>query len=544
METLISSRKQSWLIWFLRGILILSFLILFGKLFELTVIRGEYFRSLANDNRIRRISVIAPRGKIIARGGEILVDNEEIKTNDNDPGIFQDKGVIVEWERKYLLGASIAHISGYLGEVSENELGKISGRCPEKGPRILGSLTGRSGLEEEYDCLLSGVDGELLLEVDAYGENVRVLGRRNPKFGEDLHTNIDSGLQKKLNDLLEDNKAAAIVTTPKGEVLALVSSPSYDSNYFVNSDKMQEREKILNDEELPLFNRVIGGKFHPGSIFKPIVATAALEEDVIDEDFTFTDEGQITIKTIYGDYSYRNWYFTQYGGVEGQIDLTRAIARSTDTFFYKIGEMVGVDDIVSWSEKFGLNRKTGIDIPGEIEGLVPSPDWKMNAKGERWFLGNTYHMSIGQGDLAVTPMEIHSAISAIANGGDLCEPKIVGESKCVNMDIKKSNINFIKEGMKGACSTGGTAYPFFDFEEKVGFSVACKTGTAENVGEEPHAWFTVFAPADDPKIIATILIENGGEGSSVAGPIAREIFNYYFNIQPSVTPIPSIVSEQ
>src|SRR4030042_561200 len=148
----------------------------------------------------------------------------------------------------------------------------------------------------------------------------------------------------------------------------------------------------------------------------------------------------ITIRNVYGTYVYRNWYFTQYGGVEGEIDLVRALGRSTDTFFYKIGELTGIDAIVSWSEKFGLNKKAGIDIPGEVEGLVPSPDWKLNVKGERWFLGNTYHMSIGQGDLAVTHLDINTAISLIANGGKKCKPKKIGETGCTDIwgDIKKT----------------------------------------------------------------------------------------------------------
>jgi penicillin-binding protein 2 len=538
METLVSNRTQSWLIWFLRGVLILIFLVLFGRLFELSIIRGAYYKSLSDGNRIRRIPIVAPRGKILARGGESLAINREfIGKADLQKEDTYKKGVIIEWQRQYPIGAGFAHAGGYLGEVSSDELGKVEGKCSDKGPRILGSLIGRSGLEEEYDCILSGIDGELLLEVDAYGETLRVIGRRNPKPGDDLHTHIDFGLQEKVSDLIKGKSAAVVVTTPDGEVLALYSSPSYDPNVFVEVDKDEERNKYIVDEALPLFNRAIGGVFHPGSIFKPLVAIASLEEDGIDKNYKFVDEGQITIKTLYGTYNYRNWYFTQYGGVEGEIDLVKAIARSTDTFFYKSSELTGIDAIVSWSEKFGLNEKTGLDIPGEVEGLVPSPEWKKKVKGERWFLGNTYHMSIGQGGLAVTPVAINSAITAIANVGKLCTPKLVGETECKDLELNKNNVNTVVKGMRSACSSGGTGYTFFDFEEKSGVSVACKTGTAENVGEEPHAWFTVFAPADDPEVIATVLVENGGEGSKVAGPIAREIFNYWFEVPVTPTPV-------
>ncbi len=540
METLVSNQRQSWLVWFLRGVLILSFLVLFGRLFELTIIRGAYFRSLSDENRIRRISIIAPRGKILARGGEVLVMNKDLNEKvDLHKLDIQEKGTTIEWQRFYPMNYGPAHVGGYLGEVSPEELGKVAGKCSDKGPRNLGSIIGRTGLEEEYDCLLSGIDGELLLEVDAYGENLRILGRKNPKAGSDLQTHIDIGLQEKVSELIKDKRAAVVVTTPNGEVLALSSSPSYDPNVFVEEEKDKERNNYIKDTNLPLFNRVIGGIYHPGSIYKPLVALASLEEGIIDEKFRFKDEGQITIKNVYGTYVYRNWYFTQYGGVEGEIDLVRALGRSTDTFFYKIGELTGIDAIVSWSEKFGLNKKAGIDIPGEVEGLVPSPDWKLNVKGERWFLGNTYHMSIGQGDLAVTPLAINTAISLIANGGKICKPKIVGQTECTDIGVDINNTELIIRGMKAACSSGGTGYTFFDFEEKSGVNVACKTGTAENEGKEPHAWFTVFAPAYDPQIVATILIENGGEGSKVAGPIAREIFNYWFKVPVTSTPVPN-----
>jgi penicillin-binding protein 2 len=546
METLISDQKQSWLIWFLRGVLLLGFIILFGRLFELTVIKGAYYKSLSEGNRIRRVPILAPRGKILARGGEILAGNEIIhETKDSfKVSDIPTEGLITEWQRSYPMDFGFAHVGGYLGEVSPEELGKVAGKCSEKGPRALGFLTGRSGLEEKYDCVLSGTDGEMLLEVDASGKNVRVLGRKNPLVGGDLHTHIDFGLQQKVWELVKDTKAAVIITTPDGEVLSLVSSPSYDPNVFVNKDKADQRSNILNNRDLPLFNRVIGGVFHPGSIYKPLVAIAALEEGSIEKNYRFRDEGQITFRTLYGTYSYRNWYFTQYGGVEGEIDLVRALARSTDTFFYKIGELTGIDSIVSWSEKFGLNNKTGIDIPGEVEGLVPSPEWKLKVKGERWFLGNTYHMSIGQGDLAITPVAINTVTAAIANRGKLCKPLFAGDSECRDLGINKNNLGLVIEGMKSVCASGGTGYTFFDFKEVSGVNVACKTGTAEDEGKEPHAWFTVFAPADDPQIVATILVENGGEGSKVAGPIAREILNYYFNVTPSVTPTPSIVSAQ
>lgn len=552
MESLSASKEQSWLVWFIRGFLVFAFLILIGRLFDLQIIRGDYFRSLSDGNRIRRIAILAPRGKIFARGGETLVDNEEIKKsvifNENvgfekipAAGNSKSEGIITEWKRIYTLSEAASHITGYVGEVNEEELGKIRGGCPDHGPRKLGNFVGRTGLEEEYECLLFGTDGEELIEVDAMGKNIRSLGRRDPIPGNDLKTTIDFGLQNKVYDLMKDKKGGVVISDGNGQILALYSAPGYDPNVFVDIDKRGEIASIVNNKDFPLFNRVIGGLFHPGSIYKPFVAAAALSDGKIDKNYYYNDTGSIVIKSVYGTYEYKNWYFTQYGGVEGNINLVKALARSTDTFFYKVGELTGVDEIVKWSEKFGLNQDTEIDLPGEMKGLVPNQKWKLKVKGERWFLGNTYHMSIGQGDLALTPIALNMATSAIVNGGKLCKAHI-GEKdiECRDIGLNADSISLIKEGMADVCKTGGTGYTFFDFKEKSGVDVLCKTGTAQNESGEPHAWFSAIGPSENPQIVATILVENGGEGSKVAGPIAREIFNYYFKVplSPSLTPTP------
>jgi penicillin-binding protein 2 len=555
VEHLSQTKSQSWLVWFLRGFLVLGFLILFGRLLDLQVIKGSYFRVLSEENRIRRVPILAPRGKILARGGEVLVDNKEVKKKimfDPLSGFEKvdvveggsDESLITEWVRDYKMGAALAHVTGYVGEVNADELGKIRGQCPDKGPRRLGGIVGRTGLEQQYECRLSGVDGEELIEVDATGRQVRVLGKRDPIPGEDLKTTIDYGLQQKVYSLMKDKRGAVVITDERGQILALVSTPSYDPNVLVSDDDSTKRSQVITDENLPLFNRAIGGTFHPGSTFKPIVAISALQEGKIDKNYTFDDTGQIVIKTIYGTYSYKNWYFTQYGGVEGNINLVRALARSTDTFFYKVGELTGIDGIDKWAQALGLSDKTGIDLPGEVTGLVPGPVWKMRVKGERWFLGDTYNVSIGQGDLAVTPVELNSSILAIANGGYLCRPGLFStddtmKDRCKQVDLSDENTELVKKGMEGVCEAGGTAYPFFGFSETSGVKVGCKTGTAQNVNEDPHAWFVAFAPAEEPEIIATVLVENGGEGSQVAAPIAREIFNYWFKVPVSPTPMPS-----
>lgn len=510
-----------------------------ARLSELQIIKGGYFRALAEGNRIRRVPITAARGKILARGGEEIVGNSEVKKKVSfspesgyekkqvSPG-SQGEDIISEWKRDYFLGSSAAHLSGYLGEANEDEVGKVDGSCPQKGPRTLGLLVGRSGLEAQYDCVLRGSDGEELVEVDTMGRKIRTIGAKEPVAGQDVKTHIDYKLQKKLAEEMQGIKGAAVISDVKGQILALYSSPSFDPINVADS---------VLDTDLPLFNRVIGGAYHPGSVFKLVTATGALEEGEVDKDFRYTDTGSEVIKAdptaeILQDYVYTNWYFTQYGRAEGQLDITRAIARSTDTFFYKLGEFLGVERLANWARKFGLDQKTQLDLPGEIVGLVPDDKWKRRVKGERWFLGNTYHMAIGQGDLALTPIEVNTMVAAVASGGKLCHPTIAdgASSGCIDLGIKKENTDLVKEGMLGVCRSGGTAFPFFDFEEKTGIAVACKTGTAETDEEDKtHAWFVAFAPVDNPEIVMTVLVEKGGEGSAVAAPIARKIFDYYFN---------------
>lgn len=539
MHPLSSIKSQSWLAWFLRGTLLILFLLLFAKLVEIQIIKGDYYRNLSKENRIRRVTIPAPRGKILARGGEVLAGNIEVekKIEFVDSGGFvlsedltdaSSEEIVTDYKRYYPLEDKFSHALGYLAKVNEKEVGKINPKCPEKGPRSSDSLIGKTGLEESYECFLAGTPGEEIIEVDASGYKVRILGKKDPVPGQDLITTIDYGLQIEVASTMDGKKGSAIVTDTSGQILAFYSYPSFDPNIFINKGNGEEIGNLLKDENLPFFNRVIGGTFHPGSVFKPLVAIAALEESAIDENFYYTDEGVITVN----DYSYSNWYFTEYGRTEGSIELTKAIARSTDTFFYTVGQMLGPEKIAKWADTFGLNSPTGIDIPGEVGGLIPTPEWKKKTKKELWYLGNTYHMSIGQGDVSVSPIEINTYISAIPAGGMLCQPRFNMNKNpvCQKVKVSQSNLDLVTKGMEDACSEGGTGYTFFDFPGKHGgIKVACKTGTAEvSADGTPHAWFTFFAPSEKPQIVTTILIEKGGQGSNVAGPIAREIADYYF----------------
>ena len=515
-------------------LLLLSFLVLAGRLFQLQVVGGGKNRELAEGNRIKVIKIPAPRGVIYDRQGRVLARNIPIFNCDREEALKLEAGgkeVETGIGREYPYGEVLAPVIGYLGEAAEGEIAnyqidKLS-NCELKA----GDLVGRTGVEQQYDCLLRGDDGGELVEVDAVGREVRKIGRKEPVLGKDLTLTVDAVLQKTAYEALGNKKGAAVVSFPAtGEILTLVSSPSFDANLFEaakwQSGKVSELGKILNDPRQPLFNRAISGVYPPGSTFKLITAAAGLEEGKIDKNFTIDDPGIIQI----GPYRFGNWYFLSYGKKEGPVDLVKAIQRSTDTFFYKVGELVGIEKLAGWAGKFGLGKTLGIDLPSEAEGFVPDEAWKKKTKGEPWFLGDTYHLSIGQGDLLVTPLQMNNWTAAVANGGKVCQPYLtevqsskfkVQNEQCRDLGLKKETIELITEGMKKACEPGGTGWPFFNFK----IPVACKTGTAEygDPKGQTHAWFTVFGPAEKPEIVVTVLVEGGGEGASVAAPIAKKI---------------------
>jgi len=513
------------------GFLILIFLLFILRLFQLQIVMGKANRFLAENNRVRKIIIPAQRGLFFDRHGEALVQNEPVywlkegsgsKKIPRKEALFLQSGgkeVEISVKRNYLLNETSAHLLGYLGEVSLEELKKnkleLSGYSP-------GSLIGRSGVEMQYERQLKGRDGSELVEVNTAGEVVRRINQVLPQPGESFTLAVDKKLQEVAAREMEGKKGAVIAGRPQtGEILVLYSSPSFDPNEVV--------EAVSDEENFPLLNRVISGMFPPGSVFKIVTSIAGLEEGVITASTLINDPGVIEVN----QFKFTNWYFTQYGRTEGEINIVKALARSTDTFFYRLGEKLGAEKLIQWVKKFNLDQKFGIDLPAESAGFVLTPEWKQQTRGESWFLGNTYHLAIGQGDISLTPLGVNQMTSVVANGGKICKPRVLRigaentpyKEECFDLGIKEEYLEIVKKGMVGACSTGGTGYPFFDFEPRV----ACKTGTAETGdGKTSHAWFTVFAPADNPEIVLTVLVERGGEGSSVAAPIAKEILKEYF----------------
>lgn len=523
-------------IYFFYGFLIIGMMLIFGRLFELQIIRGGQNRAMADGNRIRKILIPAPRGIIFDRNGRQLVRNiplyrlRMVEENGREKWqeISREKAIELETKnetenlrmdigRQYIYGKSLAHVLGYLGEANEDEV--------RSGRRRNGDLVGRTGIEEQYDEVLRGKDGGRLIEVDAHGVQLREISRLEPQPGKDIRLTIDAELSYIAYEAMEEKPGAVVATTPStGEIIIMVSSPAFDPEVLT---------PFLNDPFKPFFNRAVSGVYPPGSTFKIITAIAGLELGKIDRTTMIEDTGRIWV----GRFSYANWYFTQYGRTEGKLNLVRAIKRSTDTFFYKVGEWVGPEDLALWARRLRLGEKTGIDLPNEATGLVPDPRWKEEKTGERWYLGNTYHLAIGQGDILATPLQVNLFTSAVA-AGRLCQPHLVrmenSAGACEDLAIKKESFELVREGMVEACRPGGTAFPFFDFTPVV----ACKTGTAEFGDEKKrtHAWFTAFAPADQPALALTVLAEGGGEGSRVAAPIAKKIFEKWKADQPADRP--------
>lgn len=524
-------------------------LILFFRLFHLQVAEGVERRELADSNRIKIRSIHAPRGVIYDRSDKILaqnepgfrvVENESGKTKttyltrdgalkmevSNDPKL---KDLEIDNLRAYPYKGIFSHVLGYVSEITQKELEKQEFKNYKVGDRI-----GRVGVEETYEEVLKGEDGGEVIEIDAEGKDLRVLRETPPIPGQNLVLTIDKDLQTQLFQQLEaaikKSKSccgAAIVQDVKtGEVLAIVSYPSFEPDLI---------EDYLLDPNSPFINRVISGIYPPGSVFKVVSAAAGFLSKKINPETIFEDTGVISV----GPFTFSNWYFNQYGRTEGMVNMIKAIKRSNDTYFYRLGQIVGEKILKETAEKFGFGAKTGIDIPGELFGVIPDNDWKLENMGEIWYPGDTLHMSIGQGFVLTTPIQINNMMAAVANGGNLFKPRIVQEITSMNEEVikefspekktidglTKEQLDVIKKGLEEVSVSGGTAWPFFPFPIKT----AGKTGTAEFGTNKTHAWYSGYAPVDDPQIAVTVLVEGGGEGSSVAAPVVKEIFRWYFS---------------
>lgn len=542
----------------IRIVVVGLFLSLVGALVKTQIYEGSYYHDLADGNRARVVDLPAPRGIIADRNGNELVVNLpafryrqcdssgqkcDVSTISKNQaidlevqGLKSGKSLAIDSVRSYPFGEATAHLLGYVSQISAEELKADNYLLP-------GDKIGRGGVEEQYDGQLRGKRGEELQEVDAMGNRLRTLSVKPPQPGQRINLAIDLGIQKVAYEQIKGRKAAVVATNPQnGEVLTLVSSPSFDPNVFTDintnpADTTKQITQIFSDPRQPLFDRAIAGTYPAGSTFKIITATAGLESGQIDEKFMINDPGILVI----GPYRFPNWKYLQDGGTQGEIDVVGAIQKSNDIFFYEVGGKVGVDGLAQWALKYGLARKSGLDLPEEAAGIFPTKSWR-DAHARSWYLGDTYHLAIGQGDLLVTPLQDNLWTAAIANGGKLCQPHVLKQAadsgqqvgQCRDIGLHQKTLDLIKKGMIAACSPGGTAYPLFNFKDPKNpdktIQIACKTGTAEfgDSAERTHAWLTAFAPADNPTIAVTTILEGAGEGADVASPVVKAVLEQWF----------------
>lgn len=437
------------------------------------------------------------------------------------PGIFLQEG----FERYYPSKDLTAHVVGYTSYVNQQDL--------DADDHYSGSdIIGKTGVEQTFESSLRGVKGQKQIEVNALGKEDKILNYKPAKRGQDIELSIDLRMQTALDRILKENlikskatRAAGVVMNPRnGEVLALVSLPEFDNNIFSSEFNRRQYQDLLTNTDQPLFNRAISGEYPPGSTFKLILGAAALEEGVVTPATTVLSSGGIRVGA---------WFFPDWlAGGHGVTNMTRAIAWSVNTYFYTIGggyqdiPGLGLERILAYGAKFNLGQPTGIELPAESAGFLPSTEWKERVKNEPWYLGDTYHLSIGQGDILITPLQVALWTSFFANGGTLYQPTIrSGYSRAIDKNfISSKNTEVIKQGLRETV-TSGSARSLNSLKK----SVAGKTGTAEIGGDKkPHGWFTGFAPFETPEIVITVLIEEG-DGAKSAVPVARDFFNWYFD---------------
>jgi penicillin-binding protein 2 len=432
---------------------------------------------------------------------------------------------------------SLSHLLGYMGRITAEDLKKSDLRAYQPTDSI-----GRTGLEYSYEKRLVGKPSVRKVEVDAVGNEVGIVGQEDAVPGENIRLTIDSELtavaEKSLLDTMSKlnlRKGAVLVEDVKtGGLLALISLPSFSNNRFATGISQSEYRQLADDPDHPLFNRAISGAYPPGSTAKIVVAAGALAEGIVTPKTTVDSVGGIR---------YGQWWFPDWkAGGHGVTDVKRAIAWSVNTFFYMVGggteafKGLGISGLGKYYSLFGIGQKLGIDIPNEALGFVPTAEWKKEAKKEQWYIGDTYHAAIGQGDLLATPLQMVSWTAAIANGGTLWRPHLVKEfidaegkvlekldvSAVRTQVVDDRHLAVVRQGMRQTVTDGSAK-----ILQYVGMDVAGKTGTAQVSGKDNHAWFTGYGPYEDPQIAVTVLVENGKEGASVAVPIARDIFAWY-----------------
>lgn len=568
--------------------MIMVIFILIARLGFLQVYEGEYYAGLADGNRIRLIPSMAPRGTFYDRNGNLLVtnrpgftvsllpltapisddvvtrlatllsvDKESIETkiaqhsgfdpirikNDVGPEILtiieEQKdaypGVVIEVQpiRNYINKEMAAHVFGYVSEISDDELEKR-----KDGGYKSGDIIGKFGLEKVYDAQLRGVNGGEQVEVDAAGKPVQILGKKEPIPGNNLVLTIDEKIQKAAERAIDEQlvkinakAAAAVVMNPKtGAILAMVSRPAFDPNLFAHGISTKDWKAINDNPNFPMDNKAITGEYPPGSTFKIVTGSAALQEGKVTPEEKILDTG-------------RHWLIPKVnadGEALGWINFRQALAHSDNVYFYEMGNRLGIDKLESYARMFGLGAKTGINLPYEADGLVANRAYKRKVFNDDWYLSETFDAAIGQGFNLATPLQMAAVMGEIASGGIRYRPylvqKIVApDGKLVEdfqpevvkkLDISPQFITLIQDGLHDVTTFGTAASMFKDFP----VDLAGKTGTAENPHGKDHGWFVAYGPFSDPNIVVAVLVENGGYGAQSAVPIGKKILEAAFDI--------------
>ncbi|RPI18514.1 MAG: penicillin-binding protein 2 [Acidobacteriales bacterium] len=570
------------------------FLYLVAGFWELQVRNPEFYSEQADRNRIKALPIPAPRGKILDRDGRVIVDNHssfslilsrenlkqghigqvaeglridyeeltaqlkrfasrpryqpiiikeeltggEVAFVEAHRGVegFPEMELIHAQRRLYPRNGVAAHVIGYTGEVSEAELNTADFARYNQGDVI-----GKAGVERQYNEILTGVDGQRQVLVDSRGSERHVLGLKEAVPGKSLRLTIDLDLQTVAELAMEGRRGAVVALDPRnGEVLAMVSQPAFDPGLFAGRIRASNWQEITNNPENPLLNRAIQAQLAPGSTFKPIEALAGLETGVADELHDVHCGG--------GASFYGRYFRCHLKGGHGSVDLHRGIVQSCDVYFYNLGNRLGIDRIAEYAELCGLGKRTGIDLPHEAEGLVPSSRWKIRSTRQKWYAGETISVAIGQGALTVTPLQLAYAIGGLAMGGVWYTPHVVaGASPQENprrANFNPENVAKVIYGMYGVVNEGGTG----GRARVPGIEMCGKTGTAQLASNEvlktlkgeaslkDNAWFVGFAPREFPEIVVVALVEGGLHGSTAAAPVARDIVKTYFDKKKNQLP--------
>lgn len=587
------------------GFVLILFLVLYVRFYYLQVTQQEHYHTLAEANRISISPLVPNRGLIYDRNGRVLAQNYSAYTLEIVPSKFQDleatldelatvieitptdrqrfKKLMKESKRfkslpirnrltdveiasfaanryrfpgieikarvlrQYPEKEIVSHVVGYISRINDKDLEQLefNGELNNyRGSHHIGKI----GIEQSYEKQLHGISGFEEVETDAIGRSIRVLSRTPPVPGHNLILSLDLGLQEAAEKAFGDHRGALVALDPNnGEVLAFVSKPGYDTNLFIGGIDQENWNLLNNSIDRPLNNRALRGVYPPGSTFKPFMALAALELGKRTPEYSMSDPGYFSLPGV--ERRYRDW---KVGG-HGRVNLHKSLVVSCDTYYYSLANDLGIDNIHNFISQFGLGKKTGIDIEGEVSGLLPSSAWKMRQYNQKWYAGDTISVSIGQGYNLTTPLQLAFATMIIANDGKAYLPRLVKQIQnsqtgdvedipaklLYTLDLKPKHLEVVKSALVDVTRPGGTAARA---AANAAYTFAGKTGTSQVIGikqgeryneksinerHRDHAMFIAYAPAENPKIALAVLVENSGTGGSTAAPIARQVFDYF-----------------